>query len=162
MAFSEKGRIPVRPLDYKTSNNGELAMNKEMLVDYDTAAVYVKTKDGRIINIYASEATKTAINECIEQSPDLITGANLYSISEGDEKDATVKDVIKDIDSRVSSLEEYNHDDYFDKTKDNDVNGVTTFKDIIKIDINNPNICGTDLPENPVEGQLFFKQVIED
>lgn len=158
MAFEDKARIPVRPLDYKKSNSGALAMNKEMMVDYDTGAVYVKDKDGNVHNIYSSDSTKVVIEESIARNPELVTNAKIYDTEAGDYFTATVKEVITEI---MDSIANVDIDDLFKKSKNNTVTGETTFAGILKIDVDNPNICGPELPPSGTKGQVFFLLVNE-
>lgn len=158
MAFEDKARIPVRPLDYKKSNSGALAMNKEMMVDYDTGAVYVKDKDGNVHNIYSSDSTKVVIEESIARNPELVTNAKIYDTEAGDDTTATVKEVVTEI---ADAMKNIDFDDFFKKSKNNTVTGETTFAGILKIDVDNPNICGPSLPPSGTKGQVFFLLVNE-
>ena len=154
MPFPEKGRIPVRPFDYNVSNNGELAYEREMMVDYNNGHVYVKNEEGRIIDVYSSDSTKGVINNCIKENPTLITDATLFTSSDaGYDTDVSVKQAVSDIDTRVDNLEKINHDNYFDKQTDNTVSGGTLFNGAIRI--GNDSIV-TSLPSTVEEGRVLF------
>lgn len=156
MAFGAKDRIPVRPLDINESNGGELALRKEMMVNYKTGEVFVKDEDGVVHNIYSSESTKSVINQSIKEDPTLITNAKLYDQTEdGKDKDYTVKEAVSNIDSRVKTLEDIDHNEYFNRTKNNTVSGDTTFDGIIILK-EGVNFGDTAPAEGNVDGRLFF------
>lgn len=156
MAFGAKDRIPVRPLDYKESNNGEKALNKEMMVDYDSGKVYVKDSNGDIHDVYSTDQTSTIVKDSIAKDPTLITNAKLYDQTEdGKDKDYTVKEAVSNIDGRVKTLEDIDHNTYFKKTEANTVSGDTTFDGMIVLK-EGVNFGDTAPTEGNVEGRLFF------
>lgn len=156
MAFGPKDRIPVRPLDYKESNNGEKALNKELMVDYDSGKVYVKDSKGGIHDVYSTDQTSTIVMDSITKDPSLITGAKLFEAGEyKDGESFTIKEAVSDIDNRIDTLEKLDHDKYFKKDENNIVSGNTTFNGIIVLK-EGINYGDTKPITDNVEGRLFF------
>lgn len=156
MAFGPKDRIPVRPLDYTESNNGEKALNKELMVDYDTGKVYVKDSNGDIHDIYSSDQTSIIVKDSITNDPSLVTGAKLFDkTADGKDKNYTVKEAVSNIDGRVKTLEDIDHETYFKKDQDNTVSGATTFNGMIILQ-EGVNFGDRTPTEGNDDGRLFF------
>ena len=68
--FEDRGRIPIRPLSFE---NKDLALIREVIINYETGGIYVKKEDGEIITAATSEDTMTAISNYIAEHPEIIT-----------------------------------------------------------------------------------------
>lgn len=65
--FDIKSRVPVRALSYE---NKDMAVPKELVIDYDAGIIYVTDKDGNVINVSTNQKTIDAIINYISQNPD--------------------------------------------------------------------------------------------
>lgn len=110
MAFVAESRIPTRPLSYKYVDQ---AVNKELIVDYDTGELYVKDTNGVIHNI--TDKVLEQIKEIITTDPDIIGGVtititdpNTGETIEISITDAIINNYLKiiELDGRVTKLEE--------------------------------------------------------
>lgn len=67
--FEAKGRLPVVPLSYEFK---DFAKVRELIVNYSTGDVFVKTDSGELINICASKSTMEEFAEYLKANPDII------------------------------------------------------------------------------------------
>lgn len=81
--FEKKGRIPVVPLSYEFK---ELAKIRELIVNYSTGDVYIKTDSGDIVNICASETIMQNFAEYLENNPDILSNITIRT-PDGSEDD---------------------------------------------------------------------------
>ena len=110
MAFVAESRIPTRPLSYEYIDQ---AINKELIVDYNTGEIYVKDTNGNIHNITYKVIEQ--VTENIEKDPDIIGGITITITdpNAGDEPvevaitDAIVNNYLKivELDGKVVDLE---------------------------------------------------------
>lgn len=112
--FEATARIPVRPL---SDENRDLALAKEIIVDYVNAAIYIKTANGDIINVTASatQILEEVMNK-INEDPTIITSGTV-TLPSGDvitlskfvtnvtNDIDTLDSKVTDLDKRVTNLE---------------------------------------------------------
>lgn len=67
--FNVKARVPVVPLSYEFK---DFAKIRELVVDYTTGDVYVKTDNGELVNICASRSNMEKFAEYLQSNPDII------------------------------------------------------------------------------------------
>lgn len=67
--FNSKGRLPVVPLSYEFR---DFAKVRELIVNYTTGDVYVKTDNGDLVNICASTSTMEKFAEYLKTNPDIV------------------------------------------------------------------------------------------
>ena len=68
--FEDRARIPVRPLSFE---NKDLALAKEIMVNYESGTIYIKKEDGEIIIAATSKETMVAISNYIAEHPEIVT-----------------------------------------------------------------------------------------
>lgn len=79
MPYTTNARIPFRPLSY---DNRDQAKEKEIIVDYTSGLIYVKTIDGRLVDL-TSTITNIVINN-ITTNPDYtLTGDSITVVIDG-------------------------------------------------------------------------------
>lgn len=124
--FTAKARIPTRPLSYE---NKDMAVNKELMIDYSNGKIYVKDMNGEIHDI--SVLIQNAIKEDIREDssivfesvkvtiPDKETGestevtidkAVISTLERLDLIDIDLTQIHKDIDGLTSGMEEVTKD----------------------------------------------------
>lgn len=111
MAFVAESRIPTRPLSYEYVDQ---AVNKELLVDYDTGEIYVKDTNGNIHNITAKVADQ--IGDQIADDPSFITDNITITITDpetGEETEVSIDQqvinnytYITNVENKVTELEQ--------------------------------------------------------
>ena len=67
--FNSKGRLPVVPLSYEFK---DFAKIRELVADYETGDVYIKTDDGTLVNICTSKTTMEKFAEYLQTNPDVV------------------------------------------------------------------------------------------
>lgn len=100
MPFIATARIPNRPLSYE---NVDMAVPKEIIIDYKTGEVYVKKEDGEVVAVTSSIIE--SLKEIFEKDPSI--GDNI-TITIGDEIVLLSKEIIQmlaDIDEIKKMLE---------------------------------------------------------
>lgn len=97
--FDEKGRLPVRPLSYE---NRHFALTKEIIVDYTSGTIYVKTVDGRLINTAVSTETFDKIIEYIKNNSEIVTQVNILK---SDGTYDTIENVLNELYDSIISID---------------------------------------------------------
>lgn len=94
--FEATTRIPTRPLSYE---NKDLAVNKELMVDYKTGNIYVKGEDGTIFDI-----TDT-ISQIIIENPDFKDNLKVTynDPATGDEVTVTIEEAIINLATQIQA-----------------------------------------------------------
>lgn len=90
--FEAKARIPTRPLSIASSS---LRINKELLVDYDKAEVWVSKADGTLVNVTSS------VIETIRNNPQVIKDI-VITLSDGSKY--TIENSIIEAFNRINNL----------------------------------------------------------
>lgn len=115
--FDASGRLPVVPLSYEFK---DFAKVRELVVDYSTGDVYVKTDDGTLVNICASKSTMEKFAEYLKENPDII-GELTVTTPDG-EKD-TIEDTLNVF---YEYIEELNNKSYLYAGSDTDGGSATS------------------------------------
>lgn len=100
-SFQSKVRVPTRPLAYE---NIDLAVNKELIIDYNTGNVYVKDTVGNIHDITAS--IKEAVSNEIAQDPSIIVNnikINITDPDTGEVSEVTIDGAVAELATRISA-----------------------------------------------------------
>lgn len=93
-----KGRIPTRPLSLKNKN---LAINKELIMDWDTGEYYIKKEDGTLLSL------TDIIILILQKNTDIIK--DIIITIPGDEGDddmeMTLEEFIKKVNAKFDEIE---------------------------------------------------------
>ena len=101
--FVAKSRVPTRPLSYE---NIDMAVPKELIIDYTNANIYVKDINGIVHDITGSIATE--ISNQIKQDPSIIIDSIKIPITDPDSGESTqvaIDQALIQTITRVTNLE---------------------------------------------------------
>lgn len=115
--FNAKGRLPVVPLSYEFK---DFAKVRELIVNYSTGDVYVKTDDGELINICTSKTTMENFAEYLKNNPDIV-GELVITTPDGEQD--TVENTINTF---YRYIEELNNKSYLYAGSDTDGGSATS------------------------------------
>jgi hypothetical protein len=92
------GRLPVVPLSYEFK---DFAKIRELVVNYTTGDVYVKTDSGELVNICASISTMEKFAEYLKTNSDIVSD---LTVTTPDGAQDTVENVLNTFYSRIEDL----------------------------------------------------------
>lgn len=94
-----KGRIPTRPLSLKNKN---LAINKELIIDWDTGEYYIKKEDGTILSL--TDIIKLILQKNTDIIKDIIITIPGDEGEDGD-MDITLEEFVKKVNAKFDEIE---------------------------------------------------------